>query len=100
MFISTFASLVGSPMEITNSAIGLKICAITSGIKNCKSIIKKNKRDEIVLLANSNFNSIDVFICKVLIDSDANHDECALINNALKEFYYMKKGAKSSNDKL
>ena len=42
--ISAFASLIGTPIEITNSAIWLKICAITAGIKNYKSIIKKNKR--------------------------------------------------------
>ena len=30
---SAFASLVGIPIGITASAIGLKICAITAGIK-------------------------------------------------------------------
>ena len=34
IFISAFISLVGIPIEITNSAIGLKICAITAGIKS------------------------------------------------------------------
>ena len=32
--ISAFASLVGIPIGITSSAIGLKICAITAGIKS------------------------------------------------------------------
>ena len=32
--ISAFASLVGIPRGITSSAIGLKICAITAGIKS------------------------------------------------------------------
>ena len=32
--ISAFASLLGIPIGITSSAIGLKICAITAGIKN------------------------------------------------------------------
>ena len=31
--ISAFASLLGIPIVITSSAIGLKICAITAGIK-------------------------------------------------------------------
>ena len=39
--IYTFASLVGIPIGITSSAIGLKKCAITEGIKKYKSIIKK-----------------------------------------------------------
>ena len=34
VFISAFASLVGIPIGITSSAIGLKICEIIAGIKN------------------------------------------------------------------
>ena len=34
--ISAFASLVGIPVGITSSAIGLNICAITVGIKKYK----------------------------------------------------------------
>ena len=41
--ISAFASLVGIPIRITSSAIGLKICVITAGIKKYKSIIKKKE---------------------------------------------------------
>ena len=42
--ISVFASLIGIPVEITSSAIGLKIFAVTAGIKMYKSIIKKKKK--------------------------------------------------------
>ena len=43
------------PVGITSSAKGLKICAITAGIKKYKSLIKekKKKNDEIVLLAKT-----------------------------------------------
>ena len=41
--ISVFASLVGISIEITISAVGLKIYAITARIKKYKSIIKENK---------------------------------------------------------
>ena len=34
--ISAFASLVGIPIGITSSVIGLKICAVTAGIKKYK----------------------------------------------------------------
>ena len=44
--ISAFASLV--PIGITSSAVGLKICAITAGIKKYKSIIKKNKKKSMI----------------------------------------------------
>ena len=43
--ISVFASLIGIPTGITSSAIGLKICAITAGIKKYKSIIKTKKKE-------------------------------------------------------
>ena len=42
--MSAFASLLGIPTGITISGIGLKICAITAGIKKYKPIIKKKKK--------------------------------------------------------
>ena len=33
IWISSFTSLVGIPIGVTSSAMGLKICAITAGIK-------------------------------------------------------------------
>ena len=42
--ISAFASLVGNPIGIVSSAIGLKICVITAGITKYKWIIKKKKK--------------------------------------------------------
>ena len=44
--ISAFASLTGIPKGITSSATGLKIGAVTLGIKNYKSIIKKKKKEK------------------------------------------------------
>ena len=46
--ISTFASLVGVPVAITGSSVGL-----TLGVKKYKKNIKKNRKgyDKIVLLA-------------------------------------------------
>ena len=41
--ISAFASLVGIPIRIASHAIGLIICAIISGLKKYKSIVKKRK---------------------------------------------------------
>ena len=39
ILISAFSSLIGVSAGITSSAIGLKICAITAGIKTYNSII-------------------------------------------------------------
>ena len=73
---------------------------MAAGIENYKSIIKKKKKkhDKIVLLAKSKFNSIEVFISKVLIDSNISYDKFVLINNAMKEFYEMKVEIKNSNN--
>ena len=70
VLISAFALLVGIPIGITSCALRLKICAITAGIKNYKSIIKKKKRkkyNKMVLLAKTKLNSIEVLISKALI---------------------------------
>ena len=55
--ISAFATLVGIPIEISSSAIGLKIFIITAGIKKYRTIIKKKKKkhDKIVLLAKCKY---------------------------------------------
>ena len=69
-FCFCFRFLVGTPIRITSSAIGLKICAITASIRKYKLIIKKakNNYDGIVLLAKSMLNSIEVLIFKSLIN--------------------------------
>ena len=75
--ISAFASIVGILIGYTSSAVGLKICAIIAGIKNYKSIIKKTRKehDQIVLLAKTELNRIEVLVSKALIDSYISHDE-------------------------
>ena len=59
-----------------SSAVVIKIFAITAGIKKYKSIIKKKKnRDKIVLLEKDKLNTIEVLISKALIDSYISHDK-------------------------
>ena len=59
----------------------------------------KKKHDKIISLANAQLNRIEVSISKALTDSNISHDEFVSINNALIEFYDMKKEIKNSNDK-
>ena len=89
--------MVGIPIGITSSAIGLNICAVTAAIKKYKSMIKKKKKkhDKIVFLAKSKLNSIEVLISKALIDTVVSHDEFVLINNVLKEYNEMKEEIKN-----
>ena len=94
-----FCFFIWYSIGITNSAVGLKICVITAGIKKYKSIIKKKKQkhDQLVLLAKSKLNNIETFISKALIDSVINHDEFILINNVLKKYIKMKGEIKNIN---
>ena len=50
--VSTFASLVGISIGITSSAIGLKVCVTTSGVKNHNSKIEEKRKthDKMVLI--------------------------------------------------
>ena len=53
-FFFFFFFFVDISIGITSSAIGFKNCTITAGIKKYKSVIKKKKKyDKIVLLEKS-----------------------------------------------
>ena len=66
VLISLFASLVAIPVGITSSLLGLETCAITTGIKKYKSVIKKKKtrHNKIVLLGKAKLDFIEVLISK------------------------------------
>ena len=95
--VSAFASLVCVSVGIMSSAIGKKICAITAGSKNYKSIIKKKKKkhNKIMLLEKDKLNTIEVIISKALNDSFISHDEFVSVNNVLREYYEMEKEIKN-----
>ena len=80
---------------ITNSIVGIKVCAIAAGIKKYKLIIKKkkDKHDEIVL-RKIKLDTIEVLICKSLIESYISHQEFFSVNNVLREYYEVKEGIK------
>ena len=93
VYISALASLVGIPIGITSFAVGLKICAITAGIKKYKSIVQKKKKnyDQTVLSAKSKLNSTEVLISKALTDSNTSmtQDLVYFINRLRKEFHHL-----------
>ena len=91
--ISAFASLLGLPLGITSSTIGLKIYATAAGIKKYRSIIEKH--DKIVLSAILKRNSIEVLDFKALCDLNISHNEFLLIINVLKEYNDLKKEIKN-----
>ena len=50
MSLSAFECLAGISLGIASSAVGIKILKKTAIIGNCKSIIRKQKHDKIILL--------------------------------------------------
>ena len=68
--IFQFASLVSALIGNASSAVGIKTYEITAGIKKYKSIMKKKKKhDKIVLLRKDKLNTFEVLVSKALIDS-------------------------------
>ena len=66
--IFPFTSLVAVPVGFMSSAVGIKICTITTGIKKYESIINKEKKkhDKIVLLGKAKVDTFEVLIAKAL----------------------------------
>ena len=97
--ISAFASLLGIPISITSSTIGLKFCKVSVGIKKYKSTIKKkkNKHNKIVLLAKTKLCSIEFLISQTLVGSYISHDEFFSGNNVLTQYVDMKEKIKNLN---
>ena len=93
--IAAFASLVRVPVSITSSAVGIKICAMTTGIKKYKSIIKKKKKenDKIMLSGKDKLNTIEVTIFKALIDSYIIQGKFVSVNNLLRDYNGIKNSA-------
>ena len=61
------------------------------GIKKYKSIIKKKKKhDKIILLGKDKLNAIEVLISKALINSYVSNDEFVSVNNVLREYNEIK----------
>ena len=90
--ISAFASSLGIPIEIRNRIKNLRNNEV---FKKCKPITKKKKHIKIVLLANSELNSIEAFIFKALNYSYFSHNENVSVNGAPKQFDEIKQEARN-----
>ena len=58
------------PIGITSSAVRLKMCVLTAGIRKYKSIIKKKRKqhNHIVLLSKAKLNTIEILMSKASIN--------------------------------
>ena len=67
------------------SAVRIKFCAIRAGVKNYKSIVKKEEEA---------YYTIEVIISKILITLYISHDKFFSVNNILREYYETKEEIK------
>ena len=83
------SSLVAIPIGIVSSAMGVKVCVITAGIKKYMSVIKKKrkKRDKVLLAENKYYRSLNL--------THISHDEFVSVNNIFKEYDDIKEATKN-----
>ena len=87
-YVSTFAftSLVAVPVATTSSAVGIKTHAITARIKKYKSIKKKRRNhDKVMLPGKGKLDTFEVLTSKALVDSYISHNVFVLVDNVLRE---------------
>ena len=90
--IWSFTSVIGAPIGIESSSFTLVFFLTIGIIKKLLNTTrkKKKKHNQILMLAKSNFNSIDILISQKLINMDISHGEFITIFNE-KDRYEKKK---------
>ena len=75
--IISFASVIGVPVRIESVSFTLIFSLLTGSIKKLLNITRKKKKrhDQILVLAESKFNSIETLISQVLNNLDISHEE-------------------------
>ena len=79
--IISFTTTIGAPVGIASASFTL-IFSITTGIIKKllnMTINKKKKHDQLLMLAESKFNSIETLISQALGDLDISHEEFIMI---------------------
>ena len=100
--IISFTSIIGVPAEIASVSLTL-IFSITAGIIKqllSTTIKKKKKRDQILMLAKSKYNSIKALISQTLNDINISHKEFITILNKKDRYETMKENIKDKNEHI
>ena len=98
--IISFTSIIGVPAGIASASFTL-IFSITAGIIKkllSTTIKKKKKHDQILMLAKSKYNSIEVLISQALNDIDISHKEFITILKKKDRYERMKEDVKDKNE--
>ena len=97
--IISFTAAIGAPVGIVRASFTL-IFSITTGIIKKllhKTIKKKKKYDHLLMLAKSEFNSIETLISQALGDLDISHEEFIMILKEKDRYEKMKYNLASEN---
>ena len=98
--IISFPSIIGVPAGIASSCFTL-IFSITTGIIKkllSTAIKKKEKHNQILMLAKSKCNSIEALISQALNDIDISHEEFIKILKEKDRYERMKENIKDKNE--
>ena len=79
--IISFTTTIGAPVGIASASFTLIFSLATGIIKKLlnMTISKKKKHDQLLMLAESKFNSIETLISQALGDLDISHEEFIMI---------------------
>ena len=90
--IASFATVIGIPVGIASASFSLVFSISTGIVKNLLKTTqnKKKKRNNIVMLARSKFNSIESKISEALINSEINREDFTTIINEEKNYRELK----------
>ena len=99
--IISFATTIGAPVRIACASFTLIFSLATGIIKKLLNITrnKKKRHDQILILAESKFNSIETLISQALIDLDISHEEFIRILNEKYKYKKMKYNLSENEDK-
>ena len=76
-FISSFATVIGAPVEIIGVSCGFTLSILSGFVKRFLKTArnKKKKHNKIVMLARSKLNSIESKISKALVCNEISHED-------------------------
>ena len=97
--IISFTSVIGAPVGIASASFTLIFFLSTGIIKKLLNITRKKKKrhDQILMLAESKFNSIETLMPQTLNDLDISHKEFITIFKEKDKYERMKYNLISEN---
>ena len=97
--IISFTTAIGAPVGIASASFTLIFSLTTGIIKKLLDITrrKKKKHDQILMLAESKFNSIETLMSQALGDLDISHEEFIMILKEKDRYERMKYNLISEN---